>query len=538
MNSNRLLAFIQNFWDRADWFKTNLTSPTTLASHSLFVRATMGLLRFLRVLFLETRENLMWQRAASMTYTTILALFPLLILITSLGSVFYTPQQEEKLIGFIEQRLMPPTSAGLLNPSEQARKDERQVQIKNLTGQIRNMSDAYRKSAGGVGSVGFAGLLLTAFFMYKSIESAFEASWETGDSKSFTRSLAGFSMLVLLAPVIVGLSITISSIFVGLVGDAEPDSSDPNVPSMTESIKMLVAHPELEPGQDQITATDTSVLLNDAATSPMATEEAAPAPPKHRHIPGLQTISPLIKIFFSIVPTLFNCIILALAYLLIPKADVKMSYALLGGLVAGILWELAKVGFFFYIYLSTAKRELLQALGAIPIFLIWIYFTWIVFLLGNEITYSSQNFARLMRKHFKGESPSYLDGRLHLAVAMLVADAFEKGQHGIRREELAKRIRLPIATFEEIVDALLAHEFLTVTDKNKLSLSMPARKVRLVSLLKLGCDPGSLCETNLGTEENEIAAAINAVQKKVMAVDENTTLADLLKQSQPSSGTT
>src|SRR5690606_35199696 len=110
--------------------------------------------------------------------------------------------------------------------------------------------------------------------------------------------------------------------------------------------------------------------------------------------------SGLRRYMLMLVPAVFNSLILAAAYMFIPQAKVEWHFALLGGFIAGFLWEAAKLSFFAYLYMSTVQRAMIQSLGALPIFLIWIYFTWLVFLVGNQIVYVAQNFTRLRLHHF------------------------------------------------------------------------------------------------------------------------------------------
>jgi len=89
-----------------------------------------------------------------------------------------------------------------------------------------------------------------------------------------------------------------------------------------------------------------------------------------------------------LIPFLFTWGLLFLVYWVMPYAPVSPRAALIGGAVGGALFELSKQGFNAYIrirYLGTFER-IYGALGAIPLFMTWVFVAWSVVLLGAEVT--------------------------------------------------------------------------------------------------------------------------------------------------------
>lgn len=84
--------------------------------------------------------------------------------------------------------------------------------------------------------------------------------------------------------------------------------------------------------------------------------------------------------FFTFITFLF-------CYLIIPNAKNSFKNSFIGSLVAGLLFEFAKYGFGFYIRHFTSYLMLYGALSALPVFLIWLYISWIIVLLGGVIVY-------------------------------------------------------------------------------------------------------------------------------------------------------
>lgn len=94
---------------------------------------------------------------------------------------------------------------------------------------------------------------------------------------------------------------------------------------------------------------------------------------------------------FRVLPVGLELVAFTLAYRLIPNRTVVFSHTLVAGLLATVLFELAKWG--FALYLTRANYQALYgAIAVIPIFLIWLYVSWVVVLLGASFAASLSAF--------------------------------------------------------------------------------------------------------------------------------------------------
>ena len=83
-------------------------------------------------------------------------------------------------------------------------------------------------------------------------------------------------------------------------------------------------------------------------------------------------------------------VLLLLAYKLMPNTHVRFRPAAWGAAVAAILWALSRWGFGLYVGKALPYMKLYGALGLIPLFLFWLYLTWLIVLFGMELAYTLQ----------------------------------------------------------------------------------------------------------------------------------------------------
>ena len=127
-------------------------------------------------------------------------------------------------------------------------------------------------------------------------------------------------------------------------------------------------------------------------------------------------------------PNLVELAVFSLAYWLIPHRSVPFRYALAGGLFATVLFELTKRGFAAYLLGVPTYDQLYGALAVAPIFMIWIYLSWIVVLLGASFSASLSSF-RYQPRALQLPPGMELYGYLRLLGRMEEARRLGRGLH-------------------------------------------------------------------------------------------------------------
>jgi membrane protein len=101
------------------------------------------------------------------------------------------------------------------------------------------------------------------------------------------------------------------------------------------------------------------------------------------------------RIAYTLLPLLLTWGGFILFYQLVPFIKVQWGPSILGGIVAGTLWEIAKFGYGIYVSKAVSYSVIYGSLGSLLLFLVWLYLTWAIVLLGVEICYVGQNFESL-----------------------------------------------------------------------------------------------------------------------------------------------
>jgi membrane protein len=153
---------------------------------------------------------------------------------------------------------------------------------------------------------------------------------------------------------------------------------------------------------------------------------------------------------------------LAGLYRFVPTTYVSWTHAWAGGLFAAVGFECAKRALAWYVGLVPTYSVIYGAFATLPIFLLWIYLSWVVVLLGAVIAAYAPSLA--MRVARVPDTPGY---RFALAVALLreLQRARTGAQRGMGVQELAGAVRVDPLQVEPVLDLLMAMDWVARLDE-------------------------------------------------------------------------
>ncbi|MGE5615459.1 MAG: YihY family inner membrane protein [Bacillota bacterium] len=263
------------------------------------LRSLSDLPGFLRYVVKRWSEDRCPQIAASLTYTTLLALVPIFaIAVAVLSSAPFFESVMIQIKVFLLLNLVPEIAHTL----------------------ITVYMEAFARNAAKLTAVGVAALFVTAIALLFSLDRSLNAIWRVSRARPYWVSIVGYALLLVLAPLLIGLSMSLTTYLVTL------------------SMRYASVPPEAE-----------SWLV--------------------RAIPA------------SISATAFF-----LLYRIVPHRPVAWRHALAGAIVAAILFEVAKELFALYIRHAAGYSMVYGTFALLPIFMIWVYLSWLVVLFGAELT--------------------------------------------------------------------------------------------------------------------------------------------------------
>lgn len=86
-----------------------------------------------------------------------------------------------------------------------------------------------------------------------------------------------------------------------------------------------------------------------------------------------------------LVPLILSVMLFTILYRLLPSREVRWRDALVGGVFAGVVWEVSKSLFALYLTHFNSYSRVYEALGGVAILMIWTYLSSVILLLGAEI---------------------------------------------------------------------------------------------------------------------------------------------------------
>ncbi|MCM2328141.1 MAG: YihY family inner membrane protein [Lysobacter sp.] len=307
------------------------------------------------------REDRCPQIAGSLTFTTLLALVPLFTVAVAVLSAL--PFFEDAMVQikiFLLMNLVPEIAGKIIT-----------VYMIQFAGAAARLT-----------TVSLVVLVAMALATLFTVDRSLNVIWRVDRHRPLWLSVAGYAALLVLGPILIGLSVWATSWLVA----ASLDRLD-----MSSQVEALV---------------------------------------------------------LRIVPVSVSATAFFLVYRIIPNRPVPARHALAGGIVAALVFEAMKSAFAAYIRAVPTYQLVYGAFAAVPIFLVWVYLSWLVVLFGAEFTAA---LAWWRGRRWRGEESPGQETRGAFAIGRVLAQA---GGGPVPLAALLESVDLPEDRLEEVLRLL------------------------------------------------------------------------------------
>jgi membrane protein len=241
----------------------------------------------------------------------------------------------------------------------------------------------------GLGTMGAAVLFLTSVLGISSIERTLNTIWGVKHERPWERRLPDYLAVLIVGPVLLGVALSLG------------------------------------------TTLQSPALVN-----------------RLLQIPAFET---LFTIGLRQAPLVFLWLGFAFLYWFLPNTKVRVSSALLGGALAAVLFTVAQRAYLGFNVGVGRYSALFGGFAALPLLLVWVYFSWVIVLLGAEVAFAYQNLTLVSRAR-RGEEPRPAAREaIGLAIATWIARAFRQGEGATDAATLAEALDVPVRSVRSIL---------------------------------------------------------------------------------------
>lgn len=168
----------------------------------------------------------------------------------------------------------------------------------------------------------------------------------------------------------------------------------------------------------------------------------------------VQPFGLVIELITGVLPFLLIIGAFTFIYAFVPNTRVQLGSALVGGTVSGLLWQFT--GWFFATVIATSSKytAIYSAFAGLILFMMWLYLSWLILLLGANITYYHQHPRHLRWLHREPRLSMRMTEWIGLTVLVLVAERYYHHDPPWTADMLTDRLQLPQEPFDDVLNTL------------------------------------------------------------------------------------
>ena len=416
-------------------------------------------------------------RAAALAYTTVLALVPLLAIAVSVSAGLLKKEGEEPIQQLIDRFVAYVAPALDLkaetDPSAKATDQSNVVNKERVVTEIAGFIQKFR--SGTLGASGVLALVFVAISLLGTIEAAFNDMWGVKEGRRWTTRIASYWTALTLGPLFIVAAL-------GMTGASQVGRTK----ALTEPVEGI-----------------------------WSTFHAA------------QTVA-----LMYLLPCVVLGLTLALLYLMMPNAKVDWRAALVGGFTGALLLQANSALSVMYVSRVVAYRQIYESLAVIPLFLLGLYVSWVIVLVGAQVAYVFQTRNSYPQEEQGEKMSQQLREFAALRLMTEIGQRFHEGNPPASASRLATGLAIPEQPVRQIL-AILAQNKLLVEASGRpigYSPSRPLENITVKDILQaLRVGIGHELTVGGDASSRRIREQLDSVQRAEEQLSGTMTLRDLVK---------
>lgn len=193
---------------------------------------------------------------------------------------------------------------------------------------------------------------------------------------------------------------------------------------------------------------------------------------------------PLLTYTLKLVPYFINGILFTSLFIIIPNTRVKFRPALIAGIFTGTFFQIFQILYIKgQVYLTT-YNTVYGSFAVIPLLLLWLQISWLIILLGAELSFAAQNVSNYEYEYNAQQISRRYKDFLTFLIMHIIVKKFEKGQPPVTAEVISKDNSIPIRlvtnTLNMLADLGVVSELFN--QKTKQKAYQPAIDINKISV--------------------------------------------------------
>jgi membrane protein len=198
----------------------------------------------------------------------------------------------------------------------------------------------------------------------------------------------------------------------------------------------------------------------------------------------LGVISPLIFFLLKFTPYVLIWALFTILYIIMPNTKVNFKAGVLGGVVAGTLYQIAQWAYISFQIGAAKYNAIYGSFAALPLFLMWLQISWWIVLFGAELSFANQNVDTYEYEPDCLKASPGFKKLVALQIAHLLVKKFENGDRPLTDSQISAQLEMPIRLVHNIlfdlVESGLVSEIKTQAEKE--FAYQPARDINNLTI--------------------------------------------------------